>query len=63
MKPEPMLMCWGGGKDSPLALRAVLQDPALRVEALLTTVTEEDERISMHGVRCELLPGTGAVPG
>ena len=58
MRPEPVLMCWSGGKDSSLALRA-----ALRVEALMTTVTEEYERISMHGVRCELLPGAGAATG
>lgn len=48
-------MCWSGGKDSSLALHVLLQDPALRVEALLTTVTEGYERISMHGVRCVLL--------
>ena len=48
-------MCWSGGKDSSLALQAALQDPTLRVEALLTTVTEGYERISMHGVRCQLL--------
>lgn len=38
-----------------MALREVLRDPALRVEALLTTVTEGYERISMHGVRVALL--------
>ena len=48
-------MCWSGGKDSSLALQAALRDPTLRVEALLTTVTEGYERISMHGVRCVLL--------
>src|SRR3989338_251945 len=48
-------MCWSGGKDSSLALHAALQDPALRVEALLTTVTDGYERISMHGVRLALL--------
>lgn len=53
--PEPVLMCWSGGKDSSLALRAALQDPSLRVEALVTTVTDGYERISMHGVRCALL--------
>lgn len=53
--PEPVLMCWSGGKDSSLALHAALQDPTLRVAALLTTVTEGYERISMHGVRCDLL--------
>ena len=52
---EPVLMCWSGGKDSSLALHAVLQNPSVRVEALLTTVTDGYNRISMHGVRCELL--------
>ena len=53
--PESVLMCWSGGKDSAMALREVLRDPALRVEALLTTVTADYERISMHGVRVSLL--------
>jgi len=52
---EPVVMCWSGGKDSTLALQAVLRDPALEVVALLTTVTDGYERISMHGVRCALL--------
>ena len=48
-------MCWSGGKDSSLALQAVLSEPSFRVEALLTTVTADYERISMHGVRRALL--------
>jgi uncharacterized protein (TIGR00290 family) len=52
---EPVLVAWSGGKDSALALRAVLADPALEVEALLTTVTREYDRISVHGVRRSLL--------
>lgn len=52
---EPVLMCWSGGKDSSLALHAALHDPTLHVKALLTTVTEGYERISMHGVRASLL--------
>ena len=50
-----ILMCWSGGKDSSLALQAVLSEPSFRVEALLTTVTADYERISMHGVRRALL--------
>jgi len=53
--PEPILFCWSGGKDSAMALHTLLQQPQLRVTALLTTVTEGFERISMHGVRRELL--------
>lgn len=52
---EPILVCWSGGKDSAMALDALLADPGVRVEALLTTVTEGYDRISMHGVRRELL--------
>ncbi|MGH9744107.1 MAG: hypothetical protein ACRD51_17330 [Candidatus Acidiferrum sp.] len=53
--PEPILFCWSGGKDSAMALHALLQQADIRIAALLTTVTEGYERISMHGVRRELL--------
>ena len=52
---EPILFCWSGGKDSALALHVLLQQKEFRVVALLTTVTEDYERVSMHGVRRELL--------
>jgi uncharacterized protein (TIGR00290 family) len=52
---EPILFCWSGGKDSAMALHALLQRNELRVAALLTSVTEGYDRISMHGVRRELL--------
>ncbi len=63
VQPEPVLMCWSGGKDSSMALQAALSDPSLRVEALLTTVTEDYERISMHGVRRSLLEQQAAALG
>lgn len=53
--PEPVLFCWSGGKDSAMALHALLCRNDIHVTALLTTVTEGYERISMHGVRRELL--------
>jgi uncharacterized protein (TIGR00290 family) len=52
---EPILFCWSGGKDSAMALHALSQRPDARAVALLTTVTETYDRISMHGVRRELL--------
>ena len=52
---EPILFCWSGGKDSAMALHGLLQREEFRVVALLTTVTESYNRISMHGVRRELL--------
>lgn len=50
-----LLLSWSGGKDSCMALHALLQNPDYRVRALLTTVTEDFDRISMHGVRRSLL--------
>ena len=55
LSPEPILFCWSGGKDSAMALHTLLQRSDVRVVALLTTVTEGYDRISMHGVRRELL--------
>lgn len=46
---------WSGGKDSSLALYHVLRDAEIEVAGLLTTVTAGYDRISMHGVRTELL--------
>jgi len=53
--PEDVLFCWSGGKDSAMALHALQSARGYRVTALLTTVTEEYDRISMHGVRRVLL--------
>jgi uncharacterized protein (TIGR00290 family) len=52
---ERVLVSWSGGKDSALALHEVLKSGTLLVVALLTTVTEDYDRISMHGVRRALL--------
>jgi len=54
-QPHDVLLAWSGGKDSALALREVVHDGRYRVAALLTTVTGEYDRISMHGVRRTLL--------
>lgn len=47
-------MGWSGGKDSSLALQAILASGQYDVRALVTTVTEEYDRIAMHGVRRSL---------
>jgi uncharacterized protein (TIGR00290 family) len=52
---EPILFCWSGGKDSAMALHTLLQQKNVDVVSLMTTVTDEYNRISMHGVRRELL--------
>ena len=60
--PE-ILLSWSGGKDSSLALREVIRAREHRVMALLTTVTEGYDRISMHGVRRSLLEAQSASLG
>ncbi|MEO6904654.1 MAG: diphthine--ammonia ligase [Bacteroidia bacterium] len=53
-KPKA-IFCWSGGKDSAMALHKVLQEDECEVVALLTTLSQEFKRVSMHGVREELL--------
>lgn len=48
-------MNWSGGKDSSLCLHRILQDKRYTVDSLLTSVNAAHNRISMHGVRRELL--------
>jgi uncharacterized protein (TIGR00290 family) len=50
-----IVLAWSGGKDSTLALAALRADPRYRLVALLTTVTREYDRISIHGVRRAVL--------
>lgn len=57
-----VVLSWSGGKDSALALQA-LRDRGIDVRALLTTVTETYDRISMHGVRRELLRAQATAAG
>src|SRR5438046_1490163 len=63
MSKEPVLVCWSGGKDSALALWAVLKGGEYQVKALVTTCTLGFRRISMHGVRCSLLHEQAAAIG
>ncbi|MFY9665311.1 MAG: diphthine--ammonia ligase [Candidatus Cybelea sp.] len=52
---EKTVFCWSGGKDSALALYKVLRDERYSVVSLLTTCNERFGRVSMHGVRLELV--------
>ena len=49
------LFCWSGGKDSSFALYKILQEKEYEVVALFTTINENFKRVSMHGVREELI--------
>ncbi|HWK05410.1 MAG TPA: hypothetical protein VNS58_17340 [Puia sp.] len=56
-------MNWSGGKDSSLCLQRVLEEGTYKVQALLTSVNTVHNRISMHGVRRELLEAQAASIG
>lgn len=55
MSRQRAVMNWSGGKDSALALYHSLQSEQWTVQTLLTSVNEEYGRVSMHGVRTELM--------
>lgn len=55
-------LAWSGGKDSALAL-AALRGRGVEPVALVTTVTEGHDRISMHGVRRTLLAAQARATG
>jgi uncharacterized protein (TIGR00290 family) len=63
MKKETIIFCWSGGKDSALALNRILHDERYEVVTLLTTCNEHFQRVSMHGVRVELLERQAAAIG
>ena len=52
---DQILVGWSGGKDSAMALYELKKMENIGIAALLTTVTEGYDRISMHGVRRRLL--------
>jgi len=54
MKPKAVFN-WSSGKDSALALYKILQEDHYEVTSLLTSINEEYQRISMHGVHVDLL--------
>jgi uncharacterized protein (TIGR00290 family) len=57
-----VVLSWSGGKDSSLALWT-LRAEGVEPVALLTTINEDYDRISIHGVRRELLHAQAAAVG
>jgi uncharacterized protein (TIGR00290 family) len=55
MNKPKAIFCWSGGKDSSYCLYKILNEKLFDVKYLLTTVNNNYKRISMHGVREELL--------
>jgi uncharacterized protein (TIGR00290 family) len=52
---EKVIFNWSGGKDSSLCLFKLLQSQSYDIVGLLTSISQQYQRISMHGVRVELL--------
>lgn len=57
------VMNWSGGKDSALCLFNAIQSGEFRVQSLITSVSKEHGRITMHGVRRELLESQASAIG
>lgn len=51
---EKLILSWSGGKDSSLALYELMKRGNYDI-TLLTTITNDYERVSMHGVREALI--------
>lgn len=54
---------WSGGKDSGFALYKALKNHDFKIDVLLTSVNSEFKRVSMHGVREDLLEAQAAALG
>src|SRR5215203_734411 len=60
---QQVVLSWSGGKDSSLALQHLRASGEHDVVALLTSVTRGYDRVSIHGVRRELLEAQAAALG
>jgi uncharacterized protein (TIGR00290 family) len=58
-----VLVSWSSGKDSAWMLHVLRQQPDMEVAGLLTTLNAEFDRVSMHGVRSELLEAQAEAAG
>ena len=61
--PQAVVLSWSGGKDSSLALVALQADDRYDVVGLLTSITSGYDRVSIHGVRRELVDAQAAEIG
>ncbi|HET7445706.1 MAG TPA: ATP-binding protein [Solirubrobacterales bacterium] len=56
-------LSWSGGKDSSLALWVMQEELGTPPAVLLTTITEDYDRVSMHAVRTELVRAQAEAAG
>ena len=47
---EKALFAWSGGKDSAMSLYEIQKNKKYEIVSLLTTITEDYDRVSLHGV-------------
>ncbi len=60
MNREPVLLAWSGGKDAAWTLHVLRRRDDVEVVGLLTTITAEYQRISMQGIRRDVLHAQAA---
>lgn len=53
--PRQVLLSWSGGKDAAWTLHRLRQAPGIEVVGLLSTLTADDGRASLQGIRSEVL--------
>jgi uncharacterized protein (TIGR00290 family) len=59
----PVLLAWSGGKDAAWTLHVLRQRDDVQVVGLLSTITREYDRISMQGIRREVLHAQARAAG
>lgn len=52
---EKIIFNWSGGKDSALSLYKIMRQDQYDILCLLTSISEPHQRVSMHGVRVDVL--------
>ena len=52
---ERVILAWSGGKDSAMSLYEIQKGKQYEIVSLLTTITKDYDRVSMHGVRRTLI--------
>ncbi|HVK52662.1 MAG TPA: ATP-binding protein [Pseudoxanthomonas sp.] len=59
----PVLLAWSGGKDAAWTLHVLRQQGEFEVVGLLSTITREYDRISMQGIRRDILQAQARAAG
>lgn len=52
---EELILNWSSGKDAAMAYLRLLRDKKYKVKGLLTSLSESYKRVSMHGIKEEIL--------